>query len=118
MKFSGFKKYFLLLMLSFGIVQGSYACFSFGNLGASNKSTNAHSNDSQSLHANYLFDLIEENVDDDSNDAHFSLDFVILTDNNFTFQKLQNETLLFQNFLSSQPFCNQKINVLNCTFLI
>ena len=118
MKFLGLKKYFLLLIFSLGITEGNYARFSVNNSNDSNKNPHLYSNDSQSLPSNFFFDLIEENVDDDSNDAHFSLDFVIPTDNNFTFQKLQNETLLFQNFLSSQPFGNQKINILNCTFLI
>jgi hypothetical protein len=118
MKFLGLQKYFLLLLLSFGIVQGSYAYFSSINLDISSKSTHIQSNNSQSLHLNFLFDLVEESVNDDSDDAHYSLDFAIFPDNNFTVQLFQNETHLFPHFLSSQPFCDQKINILNCTFLI
>jgi hypothetical protein len=118
MKFSGLQKYFLLLMLSFGIVQGSYACFSSIPVNSSSKSTHLYSNNSQSLQANCFFDLVEENIDEDSDNFHFSVDFIIPTNNNVTFQKLQNETVLFQRFLSSQPFHNQKINILNCSFLI
>lgn len=120
MKLSGFQKYFLLFILSFGIVQGSYACFSTNNLDASHNHIHFHSNDSKLFQINAFFDLVEETIDDDddSNDGHFLVDFVLPTDNNFTFQKPQNETSLLQNFLSSQPLHNQKINILNCTFLI
>jgi uncharacterized protein (UPF0262 family) len=118
MKFSGFQKYFLLLMLSLGIAQGGHAYFSSADLDFSDKSTNVHSNDSQTLHSNFLFDLIEENIKEDSEDTHYSLDFSIVSCQSFTFQKLYHETCVSQNFLSSQPFYNQKINILNCVFLI
>ena len=118
MKFSGLKKYFLLLIFSFGIVQGNYARFSVENLNAQNKNTHLYSNDSQSLHSNFFFDLAEENIDDDSDTIHFSLDLVVPSNNKFTFHEPENETYLFHNFLSSQPFYSQKINILNCTFLI
>jgi hypothetical protein len=118
MKFSGFKKYFLLLMLSFGIVQGSNAFFSISNLATPKTTTNVHSIDSQSVKSNFLFDLVEENIDNDSYDAHFSLDFSIPSYNNITFHELHHETLKSYNSFSPQSLHNQKIHVLNCSFLI
>ena len=118
MKFSGFKNYFLLLIFSLGMVQGNYARFSVDNSSASNKNTHLHSTDSQSLHSNFFFDLAEENIDDDSDTIHLSLDLVVPSNNKLTFHELENGAYLFHNFLSSQPFYNQKINILNCTFLI
>jgi hypothetical protein len=116
MKFSGFQKYFLLLLLSFGIVQGSYACFSISNLATPKTTTNLHANDSQSVKSNSLFDLVED--DNDSDDVHFSIDFSVPSCNNITFHELHHETLKSYNSLSPQSLRNQKINILNCTFLI
>lgn len=118
MKFSGLKKYFLLLIFSLGIAEGNYARFSVNNSNDSDKNTHLYSNDSQSLPSNFFFDLAEENIEDDSDTIHFSLDFAVPSNNNFTFHELENQSCLFRNALSSQPFGNQKINILNCTFLI
>ncbi len=118
MKIIGIQKYFLLLMLSFGIVQGSYACFSVNNLDISKNYTNVHSNNQTSIHSNFLYVLMEENIDDDSNDAHFSVDFLLPTHNNFTFHELHQQTLNLFISYSSQYLQNQKIHILNCTFLI
>ncbi len=118
MKFSDLQKYLLLLMLSLGIVQGSYACFVTNDLDVSKKSTTLHSNSHQSIHSNFLYVLMEENIDDDSNDVHFWLDFSLPSYNNLMFHELHQDTLKLYNSFSSQSPYNQKINILNRTFLI
>jgi hypothetical protein len=117
MKFSGFQKYFLLLMLSFGIAQGGFALVSKTDLSSTKKSTTLQATHQQLNSSDLYFDLVEE-TDDDSNDSHHHLNFAVPPFNDFTFHILQNETILFQKFPSLPPFHNQKINILNCTFLI
>ncbi len=118
MKFKGFQKYFLLLMLSLGIAQGSHAFVSKNNVSTTPKSSTFQSSHHQSNANDFLFELVEENNDDDSNETQHNLDFIVPQTNDFTFHHLQNETVLLQKYASSYRFHNQKINILNCTFLI
>ncbi len=116
MRIKGFQKYFFLLVLSFEIAQGSFAFASKTDIASTKKSTTLQSVHHQSDYSD--FTLIEETDDNDSDDTQHNLVFIVPSTNDFTFHILRHETILFQNFSSSNTLHNQKINILNCSFLI
>ena len=118
MKFLGFPKYFLLLMLSFGIIKGNNALSSTSQLHLLSTPTNL-----QESHTKFLKFVVsefveeidnDENVDETYSDSYF----ISLSSRAFTFVSHKETLTVFpksSHFLTVQ---NQKVNVLNCTFLI
>lgn len=118
MNFSGFQKYFLILMLSCGIVKGSNAWSSSTQFHLSSTVQNLRENHKKS--PQFIISEFVEEIDNDENSDEFHTDF------SFTSQIIDAfDFIIFgqsQNFTSKNHSFriapNQKIHVLNCTFLI
>lgn len=119
MKSLGFQKYFLLLMLFSWIAQKSIAFTTTNNLSFSTKNTTLHATQHQSNSPVFIFDFEEEEInDDDSNESKYHLEFITPLIYNFSFVNFQFEIFIHQDNLGCLILPNQKINILNCTFLI
>ena len=118
MKLKGKQKYFLLLVLSLGIFQGSFAYFSSYHVDSCEKHTNIHSKYSQSIAYGFLFDIVEEDHDNDSDDTRQNFGFLTPSGFNFTVPNISAKTILNFKSYAFQSLNHQKIIILNCSFLI
>ena len=120
MKFPVFQKYYIYLLLFIGIIAGK------GVLNAENDILVKASKSRISLQINHhshapiiaiaVCNFVEENSEDSDN--HFSFAFDVSSSDFLTFvgSPISAET---SSTYHTFPICvNQKINVLNCTFLI
>jgi hypothetical protein len=120
MKSSVFQKYFFLLLLSIGIASGN------GMLNTVTKFAIHPSKSTTSLQINHqnqtpimaVCDFVEENENNEDNDAHFSFGFDASYSNFLTFVGLQISANAPSTYHTFPISTNQKINILNCTFLI
>jgi hypothetical protein len=118
MNFSGFQKYFLILMLSCGIAKGNNAFSSPKQLHLLSTVT--------SLQENYkkipLFivgEFVEEIENDENPDEiHADFNFTTPTIDIFDFNIISQSLHFTPKNYSFKIALNQKIHVLNCTFLI
>ena len=118
MKFLGYPKYFLLLMLSFGIVKGNNALSSTSQLQVLSTPTNLQENHTK--FPEFIISEFVEEIDNDENadETYSDSSFISLSLGAFTSVN-NNETLtIFPKSSRSSTVLNQKINVLNCIFLI
>lgn len=118
MKFLGFPKYFLLLMLSFGIARGNNALSSASQLHLLSTSPNLQENHTKS--PKFIVSEFVEEIDNDENSDETLSDFHFISLPSFVsaFAYSNESDTVFpksHHFLTS---LNQKINILNCIFLI
>lgn len=118
MKFSSFQKYFLLLTLSSWIAQESFAFTSTNNFSYFTKNTVLYATKHQFNLPVSIFDFEEKINDDDSNESKYHHEFIIPIIYNFSFISFQFKIFMYQDNLGYLMPLNQKINILNCTFLI
>ena len=118
MKFLGFSKYFLLMMLSFGIAKGNNAFSSTSQLHLHSNSVNLAENHTK-LPKFIVSDFVEE-INDDENADETNIDFYFISPSScaFAFTNDNKSTIIFPKLHYSLSFLNQKINLLNCIFLI
>ena len=118
MKFLGFSKYFLLLMLSFGIAQGSSALSSTSQLHLLSTSTNLK--EKHTKFPNFFVSEFVEEIDNNENADETNSDFLFISRSSCASAPECNDESVFIFSISphSLIFLNQKINVLNCIFLI
>lgn len=115
MKFSSFQKYFLLLTLSSWIAHESFAFTSTNNFSYFTKSTTLYATKHQFNPPVSIFDF-EEKINDDESKYHH--EFITPIIYNFSFVSFQFKIFIYQDNLGYLMLLNQKINILNCTFLI
>lgn len=118
MKLKGKQKYFLLLVLSLGIFQGSFAYFSSSHVDSCEKYTNIHSKYPQSIAYGFLFDIVEEDYGNDSDDTRQNFGFLTSSGFSFTVPNISVKTILNFKSYAFQSLNHQKIIILNCSFLI
>ncbi|MES2516726.1 MAG: hypothetical protein V4585_01385 [Bacteroidota bacterium] len=120
MKLSGFHKYFLFLLLSFEVVVGRSALGSTSGLPSLHNSTTTalKSNHKNQLTVLVVCDFVEENENEEDLDAHFSFGFISPLSDSFIFIGTEKTVLSILNYSPFSVVKKQKINVLNCSFLI
>ena len=118
MNFSGFQKYFLILMLLCGIAKGNIALPPFAQLHSSSTATNLQENYKKSFQ--FIVSEFEEEIDNDENSDEFHADFSFTTQtiDSLDFNIISQSLNFTPKIHSFKITPNQKIHVLNCTFLI
>jgi|GEM_PF-4043572 len=118
MIFSGVQKYFLIIMLSCGIAKGSNALFSSTHLHFFSASTNLH-NDTKKISQSTVIEFLEEfDIDENSDEFHTDYSFTSPNNDAFDFVIFNHSKNHTPKNFSFKITPNQKIHVLNCTFLI
>lgn len=118
MKSLGYPKYFLLLMLSFGIAKGDTALSSSSPLYLLSTSTNLTENPIK--FPKFIISEFVEEIDNDENADETYLDFyfISLASRASIFSYNNKSDNIFPKLNHFLILLNQKINVLNCIFLI
>lgn len=119
MKFKNFLNFILTLILSAWIISGSYVfasniqLFSF----SSQFSKSLPSNPTKKIDIISVFNLIEENEKKEDNTSHSNLGLIPSSSYNNISRAFQKIALNKLNVRFSTSFKN-KLNILNCSFLI
>lgn len=118
MNFSGFQKYFLILMLSFGIAKENNALSSTTQIQLLSTSASQQENHKKSFQ--FIVSEFVEAIDKDENldDIHSDFNFTNPSIDSFDFLFISQPLNYTPKNYSSKTAPNQKIHVLNCTFLI
>ncbi|MBC7409189.1 MAG: hypothetical protein H7339_12435 [Arcicella sp.] len=118
MKFLGFPKYFLLLMLSFGVAKGSNDLSSTSQLHLLSTSTKLKEKHTK-FPKFFVSEFVEE-IDNNENPDETHSDFLFISRFSCAFASASNDesVIIFSISHHSLIFLSQKINVLNCIFLI
>lgn len=118
MKFLGIPKYFLLLMIPLGIAKGSNSLSSTSQLYLLSTSKDLKENHTK-FPKFIISDFIEEiNNDENGDETHSDFYFNSLSSCGSLFECNNESEIVFPKSHHSLTFLNQKINVLNCIFLI
>jgi hypothetical protein len=105
-------------MLSFGIVKGNNALSSTSQLHLLSTPTNLQENHTK--FPKFIVSEFVEEIDNDENtdETHSDFHFISLSLRAFTFVSNKETLTVFPKSSHSSTVQNQKINVLNCIFLI
>jgi hypothetical protein len=122
MKFPVFQKYFFSLLLLIGVITGKDVlnAGSEGLLKSSKSilSLQVNHHKHSSIIAVDACNFVEENENTEETDTHFSFAFDVQTSEFLTFSGSEISANLLSPYYSFPICANQKIHVLNCTFLI
>jgi hypothetical protein len=105
-------------MLSYGIAKGNSALSSFTQLHSFSTATNLQENHKKS--SQFIVSEFVEEIDNDENldEFHADLSFITQTIDSFDFSIISQSLNFIPKNYSFKIAPNQKIHVLNCTFLI